>query len=75
MGLGFLSNVVIASKFGAGGEMDVYLAAATWADISKAKTLLDWEPKVSLEEGIEKTIHWYFKNRDLMKNIEIDLSV
>jgi UDP-glucose 4-epimerase len=24
----------------------------TWADISKAKKLLDWEPKVSLEEGV-----------------------
>jgi len=29
MGLAFLSNVVIAAKFGAGGEMDVYLAATT----------------------------------------------
>ncbi|MBT4435395.1 SDR family oxidoreductase [bacterium] len=25
----------------------------TWADISKAKTLLSWEPKVSLEEGVK----------------------
>ena len=24
----------------------------TWADISKAKKLLNWEPKVSLEEGV-----------------------
>jgi UDP-glucose 4-epimerase len=24
----------------------------TWADISKAKKLLDWQPKVSLEEGV-----------------------
>lgn len=24
----------------------------TWADITKAKTLLSWEPKVSLEEGV-----------------------
>jgi dTDP-glucose 4,6-dehydratase len=28
-------------------------------DISKAKRVLDWEPKVSLEEGLEKTIEWY----------------
>lgn len=49
--------------------------ATTWADIHKAKQQLAWEPKVSLEEGIEKTIHWYFENRDLMRNIEIDLSV
>jgi len=50
-------------------------ATATWADIGKAKKVLDWEPKVSLEEGIDKTIHWYYENRDLMKSIEIDLSV
>lgn len=30
-------------------------------DISKAKKLLNWEPKVSLEEGLNKTIE-YFKN-------------
>ena len=24
----------------------------TWADISKARKLLDWKPKVSLEEGV-----------------------
>ncbi len=31
------------------------------ADISKAKQLLNWEPKVSLEEGLNKTIE-YFKS-------------
>lgn len=30
-------------------------------EITKAKTLLGWEPKVSLEEGLTKTIN-YFKN-------------
>ncbi len=25
----------------------------------KAKTLLDWEPRTNLEEGLEKTIGWY----------------
>jgi dTDP-glucose 4,6-dehydratase len=32
-------------------------------DISKAKKLLDWEPKVSFEEGLKKTIEW-FKSLD-----------
>lgn len=31
-------------------------------DISKAKTLLDWEPRVSIEEGLLKTIS-YFKEK------------
>ena len=28
-------------------------------DITKAKTLLGWEPKVGLEEGLRKTIEWF----------------
>ena len=31
----------------------------TCADISKAKQMLNWEPKVKIEEGIEKFIEWY----------------
>lgn len=38
-------------------DMDV-----TWADISKAKKLLGWEPKVSFEAGIEKLIKWHEAN-------------
>ncbi|UZW15059.1 SDR family NAD(P)-dependent oxidoreductase [Clostridium pasteurianum] len=33
------------------------------ADINKIKSLLHWTPKVSLEEGIVKTIEWYEKNK------------
>jgi dTDP-glucose 4,6-dehydratase len=28
-------------------------------DISKARTILGWEPQVSLEDGIEKTIEYF----------------
>ncbi len=28
-------------------------------DITLAKTLLNWEPRVSLDEGLEKTIAYY----------------
>jgi dTDP-glucose 4,6-dehydratase len=28
-------------------------------DITRAKTLLGWEPKVSLEEGLEKTLEYF----------------
>jgi len=31
-------------------------------DISKAKRLLNWQPKHSLEEGIKKTFDWFSKN-------------
>jgi nucleoside-diphosphate-sugar epimerase len=42
---------------------------ATWADISKAKALLDWRPEVNIEEGIQKTLAWYLENRDWVKDI------
>ncbi|HUJ68957.1 MAG TPA: GDP-mannose 4,6-dehydratase [Syntrophorhabdales bacterium] len=47
---------------------------ATWADVGKARSLLGWEPKVSLEEGIEKTVSWYLANKDWVKDIRIDMS-
>jgi len=28
-------------------------------DITRAKKLLNWEPKISLKEGLQKTINWY----------------
>lgn len=31
----------------------------TWADISRAKTVLNWEPRVNLDEGIPKFVEWY----------------
>ena len=33
--------------------------AITYADIAKGKELLGWQPKVSLEQGIEKFLTWH----------------
>jgi UDP-glucuronate 4-epimerase len=41
----------------------------TWADISKAKKLLGWEPKVSLAEGVARLCAWYRENRDWAKYV------
>ncbi len=35
----------------------------TYADISKAKKLLGYNPHVSIGEGIEKFVHWYREER------------
>lgn len=43
--------------------------SATWADITKAKAILSWDPQVSLEEGIFQTANWYKGNRSLVKDI------
>jgi UDP-glucose 4-epimerase len=36
------------------------------ADISKTKKILDWEPKVLFDDGLKRTIDWYYatKNKD-----------
>jgi nucleoside-diphosphate-sugar epimerase len=43
---------------------------ATWAHIGKAKKLLGWSPKISLENGVEKTIEWYMENRKLLDRLK-----
>jgi nucleoside-diphosphate-sugar epimerase len=43
----------------------------TWADISKAKRLLNWEPQVSLDEGLEKSVQWYMDNRHWLKEVQV----
>jgi nucleoside-diphosphate-sugar epimerase len=43
---------------------------STRANISKAKKILKWEPKVSFEDGMKKTVDWYLSNRAWAKDIE-----
>ena len=43
----------------------------TWADISKAKKLLDWEPQVLLKEGLDKTVGWHVANRELVMGLKL----
>jgi len=33
------------------------------ADASKAQRLLGWTPKISFDEGLDRTIEWYKANR------------
>ena len=37
----------------------------TYADISKAKELIGYEPKISFQKGIENFIKWYKINKEL----------
>jgi len=31
--------------------------------------LLDWQPKISIEEGLSRTVRWYLDNRDWAKDL------
>jgi len=45
---------------------------ATWANIERARGMLQWEPRVSLREGLAATVDWYQKERDWARDIPID---
>jgi len=38
-----------------------------WCNNSKAKRLLGWEPKITFDEGLRRTIEWISTNMDLYK--------
>lgn len=44
---------------------------ATWADISKAESLLGWKPTTSLEEGVKRTVEWTLANWDWVKTVRV----
>lgn len=43
---------------------------ATWAHIEKAKKLLGWKPKTSIEQGVEKTVKWFLENKEFLKKLK-----
>lgn len=43
---------------------------ATWADITKARRLLSWSPKVGLAEGLSRTVAWYEENRAWARELD-----
>jgi len=43
---------------------------ATWADINKAKGLLNWQPQINLKEGIKNTVEWTKKNWEWIADVE-----
>lgn len=53
------ANSSIEAEYGSSRKGDIQHSLA---DISKAKTLLDYTPEVAIEEGLKKTLEW-FKNK------------
>ncbi len=42
---------------------------ANWADVTKARRLLGWEPVVSLDEGISHLVNWYLDQQHWVREI------
>ncbi len=43
----------------------------TWANIDKAKRLIDWEPRISLDEGVESCIKHFKDNYEFYSSIRL----
>lgn len=43
----------------------------TWADITQAKRLLNWQPAISAEEGFRRAVDWHLQNRELLADIKL----
>jgi UDP-glucuronate 4-epimerase len=42
---------------------------ANWADVEKAKKLLGWEPRISLQEGITNLVAWYHAEKEWVSQV------
>ncbi len=42
----------------------------TWANIDKAKDILGWMPKTTLEQGIEQTVQWHVSQQHWLKDLK-----
>jgi nucleoside-diphosphate-sugar epimerase len=42
---------------------------ATWANISKARQLLGWEPQTGLDDGLSACVQWYLEQRSWAKDV------
>jgi UDP-glucuronate 4-epimerase len=46
--------------------------SASWADVSKAKRLIGWEPLVSLDEGIHSVVDWYQQEHAWVSQVDTE---
>mgnify|MGYP001204302895 CR=1 FL=1 len=52
-------------------ERDPSDISSTWADITVARRLLNWEPSTTIEDGLLNTVEWYRENREWLSRIEV----
>ena len=43
----------------------------SWADVRKAKRLLDWEPEITLESGLQAAVDWYSQERSWASKVQL----
>jgi len=56
----------VKAKYSPADKSDAH---RTFADIQRAKTILNWEPKIKLEDGVKQTVDWSVGNEKLLEEI------
>jgi len=46
--------------------------SASWANVEKAKHLLGWSPKFTLDEGIQQVVNWYQQEYEWASQVSIE---
>jgi len=46
--------------------------SASWADVTKAKELLGWSPKYTLDQGIAEVVRWYQQEKSWASEVSIE---
>jgi nucleoside-diphosphate-sugar epimerase len=69
--IAFIENALGKKALIAGKPFHVADIKETWADITKAGRLLGWSPRVSPEEGFQRTVDWYRTNRDWLREVRL----
>jgi nucleoside-diphosphate-sugar epimerase len=46
---------------------------ATWASIDRARTLLDWKPTTRWQDGVDRLVAWYLRERDWARDLDTGL--
>ncbi len=44
---------------------------ATWANVAKARNLLNWKSEVSVEEGLRRCVEWYQENLKIAREVDL----
>jgi len=53
-------------KYGPPNLADMF---TNWADVSKARELLGWQPQVNLKQGLSNLIDWYIQERSWARDV------
>jgi len=46
--------------------------SASWADVEKARTLLGWSPKFTLDQGIREVVRWYKEENSWASQVSVE---